>query len=87
MTIGEMAEWIRRVEIGAENHALLDAFNIIVNDPVSVRELARAIEPLVESEDLAYILSVGHYMAMAALTCRLEVAAVKHLRKRNEAVQ
>lgn len=86
MTIREMHAWLKKVEPGPENCAVRESFEQCLQNAETVGTLAQLIDPLNGTDEVAYLLSLGHFIACAALNqmlngCALPLVAPKGTRK------
>lgn len=80
MTIPEMHAWLLIVEPGPKDCAVRNSFELCIKNPVSVIVLENLIYPLNGTEEVAYLLALGHYIALAGLNALLDgkVLDTKH---------
>jgi len=67
MTIAEFAVWLEQVEPGREDCAVKDSFQVALQNPATLGQLETAIGYLEGTDREAFILSVGHLIAMLAI--------------------
>lgn len=72
MTIPEMQAWLESVEPGPTKCAVRESFQMCLQDQETVNNLATLIAHLRGTEETAYLLALGHYIAFASLHRHVE---------------
>lgn len=67
MTIPEMQAWLEDVEPGPIGCAVRSSFEVCLQDKETVNNLAELIVHLRGTEETAYLLALGHYIAFASM--------------------
>lgn len=67
MTIAEMQAFLEREEPDEQNCAMRKSFEVCLRSAETANQLKFMIGPLKPSLDAAYLLALGHFIAMAAI--------------------
>lgn len=67
MTIAEMQAWLEKVEPGETCNAVRQSFEVCLRSPEMANQLRAMISPLEASDTSAYLLALGHWLAIAAI--------------------
>lgn len=80
MTIEKMYEWLKRVEPGEDACATRDSLELCMTDP----EIREHLEPLAwclrGTEQEAFLLALGHYIAVSAIDIIMTEMAARRAR-------